>query len=182
MGTESIREVQEEPVWQKHDINGGESESCFKEVMSKIYWWLSPAPLQGFEFESTFLLNTAMFNVAGALPVLPGPCQLIDWSRLESRADSTGEAPLDMYFRQLDINVDTAGLTKMSLLLAEDRILSFSLVFRTKGLKSVWVNGATFEYEPMMTWVQLLGQRRRWINGMERQFYSKKACAAYSIH
>ena len=46
---------------------------------------LSPAPLQGFEFEATFILNTALFNMVQALPVLPGPCQLLRWSRSSSR-------------------------------------------------------------------------------------------------
>jgi cellulose synthase/poly-beta-1,6-N-acetylglucosamine synthase-like glycosyltransferase len=49
--------------------------------------------------------------------------------------------------------------------LAEDRVLSFGMVLRTQGLKTVWVRGATFFYEPMWDWRMLLGQRRRWMNG-----------------
>ena len=49
----------------------------FAENLGLVSWWLSPAPLQGFEFESTFLLSAAMFSMVGALPVLPGPCQLL---------------------------------------------------------------------------------------------------------
>lgn len=44
-------------------------------------------------------------------------------------------------------------------------MLSFGLCLRTNNLKTVWVPGATFYYEPMWTWQMLLGQRRRWING-----------------
>ena len=49
-----------------------------------LRWWLSPAPLQGFEFEATFVLNTALFNIVGALPVLPGPCQVLRWQDFKS--------------------------------------------------------------------------------------------------
>ncbi len=48
--------------------------------------------------------------------------------------------------------------------LAEDRILSFLLVFLT-GLGTKWAPGATFHYTPEITWQQLLKQRRRWFNG-----------------
>ncbi len=83
----------------------------------------------------------------GALPVLPGPCQLMWWHTLELRSckDARGESPLDMYFRQLNNDLGNSGIVKASLLLAEDRVLSFSLVFRSINAKTVWVNGATFE-------------------------------------
>lgn len=44
---------------------------------------LSPAPLQGFEFEATLIMNSAMFNLIEALPVMPGPCQLLDWQKMK---------------------------------------------------------------------------------------------------
>jgi cellulose synthase/poly-beta-1,6-N-acetylglucosamine synthase-like glycosyltransferase len=52
--------------------------------ITPLRWWLSPAPLQGFEFEATFVLNTALFNIVGALPVLPGPCQVLRWQDFKS--------------------------------------------------------------------------------------------------
>ncbi len=54
----------------------------FQPHLGLVSWWVSPAPLQGYEFESTFLLSAAMFTMAGALPVLPGPCQLMWWSHI----------------------------------------------------------------------------------------------------
>ena len=137
---------------------------CIEKFFKNIYWWISPAPLQGFEFESSFLINTAMFNLFGALPVLPGPCQLIWWSHLES-FKINNESVLDMYFRHLNMNIENSNIIKINTLLAEDRILSFAMVFRTYNLKTMWVPGTSFSYEPMMTWETLLGQRRRWING-----------------
>ena len=53
--------------------------------MMIVSWWVSPAPLQGFEFESTFLLSAAMFTMAGALPVLTGPCQLLWWRHIDKQ-------------------------------------------------------------------------------------------------
>ena len=63
------------------------------------------------------------------------------------------------------MNINNSGIVKISTILAEDRILSFSMILRTCELKTVWVKGATFSYEPMITWIQLLAQRRRWVNG-----------------
>lgn len=44
---------------------------------------MSPAPLQGFEFEATLIMNSAMFNMVEALPVMPGPCQLLNWQLMK---------------------------------------------------------------------------------------------------
>jgi cellulose synthase/poly-beta-1,6-N-acetylglucosamine synthase-like glycosyltransferase len=55
------------------------SHPCWKCHLSYL---LSAAPLQGFEFEATLILNSALFNLVEAMPVLPGPCQLLDWPRM----------------------------------------------------------------------------------------------------
>ena len=62
--------------------NGIGSHPCWKCYLS---YYLSPAPLQGFEFEATLILNSALFNLVEAMPVLPGPCQVLDWPRMVSR-------------------------------------------------------------------------------------------------
>ena len=151
-------QVQEYPYWSKRTKHV----SCCTRFFQQIFWWLSPAPLQGYEFESTFIINTAMFNIVGALPVLPGPCQLLWWEHFRSMNDN--QNILDTYFKHLNMDFGQSGLLKSNTILAEDRILSFSMVLRS-SLKTIWVNGATFKYEPMMSWVKLLGQRRRWVNG-----------------
>jgi hypothetical protein len=158
---ETVRqEVREYPSWWKK-----KRQNCCVKLIKNFNWWISPAPLQGFEFESSFILNTAMFNVLGALPVLPGPCQLIWWEHLDTEINVKNSV-LDMYFHHLNIeDYSKTGIIKTNTLLAEDRILSFAMVLRTMNLSTVWVTGATFSYEPMTTWVQLLGQRRRWVNG-----------------
>lgn len=159
--SENVREqIQNYPSWSKR----------YKKVNLLFYliknfeWWMSPAPLQGYEFESSFILQTAMFNLIGALPVLPGPCQLIWWSYLELYKVKN-DGVLDMYFRHLNMDPNNSDIIKSNTLLAEDRILSFEMILRTSKLKTMWVNGTTFSYEPMMSWTKLLRQRRRWING-----------------
>ncbi len=166
MGPKDIEEVQQYPCW--WDPSNPNCVGSGTRIFETLKWWLSPAPLQGFEFEATFLLNTAMFTTVGALPVLPGPCQLMQWRHLANRhdnADNDGkgqthtsythyflqlltrydncsfyftESALDMYFRQLEMDLNTAGVVKSSLLLAEDRVLSFSLAFRNSGFKTEW--------------------------------------------
>ena len=152
------RQIQEYPYWSKRK----KKVSWCKRFFQQIYWWFSPAPLQGYEFESTFIINTAMFNIVGALPVLPGPCQLLWWEHFITENDN--QNILDVYFDHINMNFNNSGLIKSNTILAEDRIFSFSMVLRS-SLKTIWVNGASFKYEPMMNWVNLLGQRRRWLNG-----------------
>ena len=96
MSSSARREVQEYPLWCRDRYSPS---SYTRQLWDQVCWWLSPAPLQGFEFESTFLLNTSMFNIIGALPVLPGPCQLLWWEHLDTPEDDMYEGPLDMYFR-----------------------------------------------------------------------------------
>lgn len=58
-------------------------------ILSDVCWrcWVtyifSPAPLQGFEFEATMVLNSAPYNIVEAMPVLPGPCQMFKWEVMD---------------------------------------------------------------------------------------------------
>ncbi len=53
---------------------------CWKCYVS---FFLSPCPLQGFEFEASLITNLSMFNLVEALPVMPGPCQLMNWQKMK---------------------------------------------------------------------------------------------------
>lgn len=153
MDESSRNEIRKYPIWSSKF----KSYYCIENVFKNINWWISPAPLQGFEFESSFILNTAIFNIFEALPVLPGPCQLLWWRHLKD--------VLDVYFKHLKCEVENCNIIKANTLLVEDRILSFYMIFETLDLKTLWIPTSTFSYEPMMTWSSLLNQRRRWING-----------------
>ena len=153
MDESSRNEIRKYPVWSTNF----KSYYCIESFFKHINWWISPAPLQGFEFESSFILNTAIFNLFEALPVLPGPCQLLWWKHLEN--------VLDEYFKHLNTKIEKCNIIKANTLLVEDRILSFYMIFETLNLKTLWIPASSFSYEPMMTWSGLLNQRRRWING-----------------
>ena len=119
--------------------------------------WLfaSPAMAQAMEYETTFILNTAVFSMLGMLPVLPGPCQLIRWRHTEEA--------FEQYLGIIE-PTNNDGFIKALLRLAEDRVLSALVVLRS-GRRAVWVPGATFYYPPEMSFASLVAQRRRWNNG-----------------
>eukprot|EP00299_Pterocystis_sp_00344_P011872 c5611_g1_i1.p1 GENE.c5611_g1_i1~~c5611_g1_i1.p1 ORF type:complete len:737 (+),score=158.76 c5611_g1_i1:35-2245(+) len=147
-----------------------------------LSWIFSPAPLQAFEFEWTSSTNMAPFTLVGFLPVMPGPCQMFSWERLVShrrslRSDSgTGlEAfsPLDEYIAlcRPETNITSRMFPTRTLAkLAEDRLL-VALFAASTGLKTKWIPGATFFYQPELKFRRLLEQRRRWTNGTVYVYY-----------
>jgi cellulose synthase/poly-beta-1,6-N-acetylglucosamine synthase-like glycosyltransferase len=141
-----------------------------------VNFFLSPAPLQGFEFEATLLLNSAMFNLIEALPVMPGPCQLFKWKRLKQF--HVPEKYMDMLLKGKSKEFSVIEMFRIVGGLAEDRMLTFVAVGGT-GFGTKWALGSVFYYEPQMTWSSLLKQRRRWINGTFAcflyLFFDKKA-------
>eukprot|EP00599_Poterioochromonas_sp_BG-1_P001820 CAMPEP_0173132504 /NCGR_PEP_ID=MMETSP1105-20130129/188_1 /TAXON_ID=2985 /ORGANISM="Ochromonas sp., Strain BG-1" /LENGTH=298 /DNA_ID=CAMNT_0014044029 /DNA_START=1222 /DNA_END=2115 /DNA_ORIENTATION=- len=134
-----------------------------------------------------------MFNLVEALPVMPGPCQIFRWKLMEhyqvpkkyleilaakeKSVDYRRNIQLNSRQRNENMTVEELALQEMTyyncllpeMRLAEDRILSFVAVFLT-GLSTKWIPGATFYYEPCVTWQDLLKQRRRWINGTAASF------------
>lgn len=56
------------------------SPACWKCWLTYL---LSPCPLQGIEFEGSVTISLAMFNLVEALPVMPGPCQLMHWQKMK---------------------------------------------------------------------------------------------------
>ena len=56
------------------------SPACWKCWLS---FALSPGPLQGIEIEGSCTISLAMFNLVEALPVMPGPCQLMNWRKMK---------------------------------------------------------------------------------------------------
>lgn len=127
-------------------------------------WFFSVVPCQVAEFEATFFLNMEAFNMIGSLPVLPGPCQMYDIEKL-IRLDV-----IDKYFQMTQESASSGEESEFDKIvwanarLAEDRILSF-LVTAMTDMRTHWVNGTCFYYDPMRTISSLLKQRRRWING-----------------
>ncbi len=64
-----------------HDIDRDpKKRPCWKCYVTYLF---GPAPLQGFEFEATLVTNLSIFNLVEALPVMPGPCQLMNWQKMK---------------------------------------------------------------------------------------------------
>jgi cellulose synthase/poly-beta-1,6-N-acetylglucosamine synthase-like glycosyltransferase len=168
----------------EHNLNSKKDRKpCWK---CWLNYFLSPAPLQGFEFEATLLLNSSMFNLIEALPVMPGPCQVFKWKLLKryrvpqvysdlllKREDDSNEFSSQSSLSSSSSSdldkISTTEALRVIMKSAEDRILSFAAI-ATTGYGTKWALGAVFYYEPQMTWSSLLTQRRRWINGTFASF------------
>eukprot|EP00298_Acanthocystis_sp_HF-20_P029227 c8115_g1_i1.p1 GENE.c8115_g1_i1~~c8115_g1_i1.p1 ORF type:complete len:750 (-),score=155.03 c8115_g1_i1:276-2327(-) len=130
-------------------------------------WLFSPIPLQAFEFEWTSTTNMAPFTLFGSLPVMPGPCQMFHWKRLEEKSKEKKTNPIKDYIdicKQADDPETSSFECKQQAKLAEDRLL-VALVVGGTGLRTEWIPGATFYYTAESGFRRLLEQRRRWING-----------------
>lgn len=58
-----------------HSVN---QEACWK---CWATWSLSACPLQ--EFEASSIMSLAMFSMVECLPVMPGPCQMMNWQKMK---------------------------------------------------------------------------------------------------
>ena len=65
-------------------LQGSHEDQKTKQPCWKCYtiFLFGPGPLQGFEFEATLVTNLSIFNLVEALPVMPGPCQLMNWQKM----------------------------------------------------------------------------------------------------
>lgn len=73
---------------------------------------------------------------------------------------------IDYYTEKVKQNPEETGMIEASLMLAEDRILSYACVLlANKRCYTIYVPDAIFYFEAETQPTQLLQQRRRWING-----------------
>jgi hypothetical protein len=79
----------------------------------------------------------------------------------------TARDPYDMYFQTVNKIPEEAGSIEGSLLLAEDRVLSYAIVIKSgrSSAHTSFVPNALFYFEAETEAEPLLAQRRRWING-----------------
>ncbi len=88
-----------------------------------------------------------------------GPCGLYRWSAIKDGA-------VQWYFDIVNRPNQECGLILANLKIAEDRLLSYSAVLKTK--EEAWMciqPDAEFYYEAETELEQFVKQRRRWING-----------------
>ena len=73
---------------------------------------------------------------------------------------------IDFYIKTVSLNPDETGMLLGSLLLAEDRILSYAAVLKTEErFHTKYEPSSCFYFEAETVPTTLLQQRRRWING-----------------
>ena len=152
--------------------------------------------MQRFDYEASLASYIGAFSTFGMLPVIPGPCGLYRFEAIcdlkkrkqirdefqeinlnnddnEIVINVKSEKPKEMYIDAIDfyiktvsLNPDETGMLLGSLLLAEDRILSYAAVLKTeKRYHTKYEPNACFYFEAETNPTTLLQQRRRWING-----------------
>ena len=116
--------------------------------------------MQALEYEVESLGLTPAGSIFGYLHVLPGPCAFF-------RREGIEGPPLDKYFDIGYKPTQDLGMLQSSLKIAEDRISSWSAVWTGQQAKySAWVDEAVYFSEAELTMMNLILQRRRWINGI----------------
>lgn len=137
---------------------------CSEAFLSRA-WWLRS--LQAYEYEAGVSTFNGVFSLLGYMPVLPGPCALLKFKTcledggIDEYLDLVNSPPED---DASDVELWQRGNEN----LAEDRILSFTIVFpaRIKAVRRTeWVPLALFYYDAETEFRTLCPQRRRWING-----------------
>jgi chitin synthase len=102
---------------------------------------------------------SAMESVFGYVSVLPGAFSAYRWKAVR------GE-PLNSYFFVEENSVKEMGPFLANMYLAEDRVLCFELLAKENRTWTLhFVTGAVAETDVPETLLELLKQRRRWLNG-----------------
>lgn len=147
--------------------------------------------MQRYDYEASIASYLGAFSTFGMLPVIPGPCGLYRYpaicdvekrnalhekhSLMPTDIETNVHNPtsvedcidvIDYYVQTVSLNPDETGMLLGSLLLAEDRILSYGVVMKTKErYHTKYEQNACFYFEAETDAQPFLQQRRRWING-----------------
>ncbi|ORY83613.1 glycosyltransferase family 2 protein [Protomyces lactucae-debilis] len=118
---------------------------------------------QNFEYKISNILDKPLESVFGYVSVLPGAFSAYRYCALKS--DDEGRGPLDSYFKGEVVDT-SAGIFEQNKFLAEDRLLCWELVAKRDAkwiLK--YVSKSFAETDCPDNVAELMGQRRRWLNG-----------------
>lgn len=123
----------------------------------RIYKVLEAA--QHFEYKISHVLDKSMESVFGYISVLPGAFSAY-------RFEAISGPPLTSYFYVEENSAKEMGPFKCNMYLAEDRVLCFELVAREeRDWILSYVKGAVAETDVPQNILELIKQRRRWLNG-----------------
>lgn len=118
---------------------------------------------QHFEYKISNVMDKSLESVFGFISVLPGAFSAY---RYEAIRANNGVGPLPEYFKSLTTSTKDLGPFKGNMYLAEDRILCFELLARKdKQWTMHYVKDAIASTDVPETLVDLIKQRRRWLNG-----------------
>ncbi|KAI1778564.1 glycosyltransferase family 2 protein [Hypoxylon cercidicola] len=119
---------------------------------------------QNFEYKMSNILDKPLESAFGFISVLPGAFSAYRYQALQN--DKNGLGPLEKYFKGETLHGAGAGVFTSNMYLAEDRILCFELVTkRNCSWILQYVKSATGETDVPDSVVELILQRRRWLNG-----------------
>ncbi|OQR94669.1 chitin synthase (Chitin-UDP-GlcNac-transferase) [Thraustotheca clavata] len=118
---------------------------------------------QHFEYKISNIMDKSLESVFGFISVLPGAFSAY---RYEAIRAVKGVGPLPEYFKSLTSTTKELGPFQGNMYLAEDRILCFELLARkNKQWTMHYVKDAIARTDVPETLVDLIKQRRRWLNG-----------------
>ncbi|CAK4411240.1 unnamed protein product [Aphanomyces euteiches] len=118
---------------------------------------------QHFEYKISNIMDKSLESVFGFISVLPGAFSAY---RYEAIRAVKGVGPLPEYFKSLTSTTKELGPFQGNMYLAEDRILCFELLAREGRQWTMhYVKDAIARTDVPETLVDLIKQRRRWLNG-----------------
>ncbi|KAF0699308.1 Aste57867_10098 [Aphanomyces stellatus] len=118
---------------------------------------------QHFEYKISNIMDKSLESVFGFISVLPGAFSAY---RYEAIRAVKGVGPLPEYFKSLTSTTKDLGPFQGNMYLAEDRILCFELLAREGKMWTMhYVKDAIARTDVPETLVDLIKQRRRWLNG-----------------
>ena len=118
-----------------------------------VFVWSTPRlHSQAYDFEASFACYNGSFALGGFLPVVPGPCGLY------RKSDICGKAA-DWYFDIVNQSPAETGMLLGNLRIAEDRVLSYSVVLKTDDTRNMGlVPEAVFYFEAELELQRLMLQ------------------------
>ncbi|KAA0168994.1 hypothetical protein FNF31_00155 [Cafeteria roenbergensis] len=132
---------------------------CGEIAVHKANYFSFVQAAQAFEYAIQHVLDKSYESVCGFIGVLPGAFSAYRWKALR------GE-PLNQYFLLEEIPFREVEPAIANMYLAEDRVLCYELVAkRRRNYTLHYVNDAVAETDIPTTLVDLIKQRRRWLNG-----------------